>query len=498
MSDREIISAVKYVARMKKEFALSEIKEYIKSEATEGEIYSVIKPLLFDLGLEATQVDGDHRVTSLPPVKPLAMSDEEKKQQNDYLKKQRVSRKLEHIIEQYVEKKTGKAWDDPAVLEKIRKAIVIQKAQYWKEGEKRQISYDTGYGILGYLAYQFPVYFAQFQHVLKSMADDGLLKNRMKVLDVGTGPGVIPLAIIDFYQRLSGAKAKVYALEKYDENIEAYGGLVPAYASIKNNVDADKPMKADITDLKYEEIPDKLDLIVFSNVLNELSGVNIDKRSDIVLKLAEKLAPDGSIVIIEPAEKVNSMEMRKTVLALQRKGLHIYSPCSFIWCDHCNPISCWSFDEKDDMAPTRLMEQVAKCEESYRYMNTDIKYSYAILRKDNLIRETYVVPLKAPFAKLSSLNNHINKRINVVVARMSGDLGDKKKKVFKICDGTAIKPVYAIIPAYYISDNNRTLMHAAYGEVLEIDGVIARYNKEYDAYNLFITRNSKIRKAGDE
>ena len=33
--------------------------------------------------------------------------------------------------------------------------------------------------------------------------------------------------------------------------------------------------------------------------------------------------------------------------------------------------------------------------------------------------------------------------------------------------------------------------------VLEFEGVVARLNKDFDAYNLLITRNSKITKAGE-
>jgi hypothetical protein len=35
-------------------------------------------------------------------------------------------------------------------------------------------------------------------------------------------------------------------------------------------------------------------------------------------------------------------------------------------------------------------------------------------------------------------------------------------------------------------------MQAKYGDVVEIYNVLARYNKEYDAYNLLVTRNTKV------
>lgn len=493
MTDKEVISAVKYVSRMKPEFMLSEIRDYIKRDKTTKEIYNSIHPLLYDLGLKSEPAGEDYKIIRLPPVKPFVLSDGERKRNDEYFQSPRVPRKLERLIEQYIEKKVGKAWDDKVILERIRKAIEYQKAEYWKEGKTRKISYEKGYSILGYLAYQFPVYFVQFEHILYDMTQDGLLKTRMKVLDAGTGPGTVPLALIDFYNRLDDNEAKVYSIEKYDENIEAYMALVPGYAGVKSKVGIERPIKADLTNLDLEKIPEGIDLLIFSNVLNELKDSDIEQRADIVMSLAKKLSPDGNIVIIEPADKVNSTEMRALTRSLIGRGLGVYSPCSFIWCERCRLSSCWSFEEKEDIQPPRLMTRVAACEEPFRYMNTDIKYSYAILRKDTLTMIKYRVPPRAKFARLSKLKDHVGKRINVVASVMSGDLGDKKNKVYKLCDGTSIKPVYAIIPSHSIIPGNEALVNAGYGNVIEIYNVLVRYNEENDAYNLQVGRSTTVK-----
>jgi hypothetical protein len=490
MSDKEVVSAVKYVSRMKPEFMLSDIRDYVKGEVTVGQIFEVVGPLAFDLGLRLEPVDGDYRVVRLAPARPLALSEEGRKAEESFLGSPCVPEKLETSIERYIGKKTGKAWDDPAVLERIRKAIVAQKAGYWMEGRKRRIAYEKGYSIIGYLAYQFPVYFAQSEHFLYGLARDGLFKDRMKVLDVGTGPGTIPLAMADFYARAKCGEAVVYSMEKYDENIEAFMALVPEYAE-GSGVRVKKPIKADLLHLRSGEIPGDIDLMVFSNVLNEILA-DAERKAELVRSMADKLSKDGNIVIVEPADKVNSTEMRKLVVRLMDKGMGVYSPCSFIWCARCHPESCWTFEEKEDIEPPRLMQKLAG-EEPYRFMNTDIKYSYAVLRKDDLSREKYRVPQKAKFARLSKLNAHLSKRINVVAAVMSGDLGDKKDHVFKICDGTSVKPVYAVLPYFHESPGNEALFKAKYGQVVEMYGVLARFNKEYDAYNLLVTRNTKVK-----
>lgn len=488
MIEKEILSAVKYVSRMKPEFMLSEIKQYVKGDYTVGQLFDAINPHLYDLRLSCSAENGDYKIRRAPAPAPLKLNDEETKRHEAFLETSRVPRKLERLVESYIEKKTGKKWDNPAVIEKIRKAILDQKEQYWKEGAKRKISYEKGYSILGYLAYQFPVYFVQFEHIFYELALDGVLKDRMKILDAGSGPGTVSLAIIDFYNRQNTGEAKVYAMEMYDENIEAYSSIVPEYASVKSKISIEPPIKADISNLNMEAIPDNLDLIVFSNVLNELRVKTIEQRAEIVTKIAEKLSGDGSIIIIEPADKVNSIEMRNLTTELMNKGLGVYSPCSFIWCakDKCRSKECWSFEQKDDIQPTGLMKKTSETDEPFRYLNTDIKYTYAVLRKDTLTRNKYQVPPRAKFARLSKMQIHVGKRINVVASKMSRDLGDRKNMIFKLCDGTSQKQVYAVIPAHGVGPGNEALRNADYGDVIGIENVLVRYNEEKDAYNLLI------------
>ena len=76
---------------------------------------------------------------------------------------------------------------------------------------------------------------------------------------------------------------------------------------------------------------------------------------------------------------------------------------------------------------------------------------------------------------------------------MSGELGDARNHVFKICDGTAKTPVYAVLPSYHITQKNDLITSTTYGTVLELRNVLVRYNKRHDAYNLLVSRNTEIR-----
>jgi hypothetical protein len=400
---------------------------------------------------------------------------------------------LQRLVESYIGKKTGKQWDDPVVLERIRAAIIAQKSHYWKEGTQREIRYQTGYSVLAYLTYQMPVFFAQFQHLLLSLGRDGLLRENMTILDVGSGPGVVPLAVIDFFRRWGQGATTIHALETSDEHREAYQFLVPAFARETPGVRIEPPIVADLTTYPQDRLPSKIDLLVFSNVLNEIPGATVDQRAEILHRYASALSDEGTLVITEPADLANSTALRMVSLAATSEGLTLYAPCTFLWRRQCTTDRCWSFIDYGKIHPPRTMQALSTGTEGYRFYNTDVKTSYALLRRDGRTRCPYRVARGASVLPLSHLSRHIGKVVNVIAALMSGDIGDHSYRVFLICDGTAVKPVYAILPRYQESSTTKHLAGAWYGDVLEFDEVLVRYNKSHDAFNLLITGRSRVR-----
>jgi hypothetical protein len=497
MTEKRLISTIKYVSGTKPAFFLSEIIPYLDAVVPVSRLFAIISPKLPGLGLVAKEVDGDFEISRIPPAIPLILNKEERERQEAFFSTRVIPETLAQSIERYITKKVGKDWNDPVIIERLRRAIVAQKDDYWKPAHKRSLQYTKGYSVLGYLAYHVPVYFMQTEHLIMMLARDGLLKKSMTILDVGTGPGVVPLAIADFYSRLDDAHATIYSLDRSEEHIEAFIYLRDAVAPRGGFVSIKSPIKTDFRSLDLVKLPEKIDLIIFSNVLNELPDATMEVRADIVNKLSERLAPDGSILITEPADEENATRMRSLTVALQKKGLSIYGPCSFIWGSTCSAPRCWSFETAPAIKLTRLMETLAHCEDSFRYVNTDIKYSYAVLRKDGIRKEKFRLPAGSKFLRLSKLNLHVGKRINVAGLKMSGELGDARSHVFKLCDGTAKTPVYAVLPSYHITPENDVITSAPYGSILELRNVLVRYNKAHDAYNLLVSRNTEIRKPGN-
>ena len=70
------------------------------------------------------------------------------------------------------------------------------------------------------------------------------------------------------------------------------------------------------------------------------------------------------------------------------------------------------------------MNTLAACNEPFRYVNTDIKYSYVMLRKDGKVRTSCHIPKGTKTLRLSKIHLNVGKRVTVVAAKMSEDLGE--------------------------------------------------------------------------
>jgi len=486
MDRREILHLLDSMARVKSRFLLSELGARFRVNPGE-DLRRSLGPHLDTLALRGEERGGDLLISRLPPAGPFILPRQARASDERFLRHPSVPGRLQDLIESYIAKKTGKPWNDPAVIDRIRAAIRAQKGEYWNRPGGRAISYGAGYRVFAYLAYQAPVVLVQFEHLLHEMATDGLLADRMRVLDAGSGPGTVSLAIADTWNRISPGEVKITAIERETENLEAYRFIVPAFASDIPSVHIADPVQGDLRSIEPDVFPREMDLIVFGHVLNELGFLPAKARADLVENISGSLARGGTIVITEPADLENSIALRELVAELTRREMNLYAPCTHLWSTACRPDRCWTFREGPAIPPPRLMSRLASSEDGYRYLNTDIKFSYAFLRKDGRTREGYRIPRGMKALRLSKLPGHLKRRVNVVVAKMSGDLGGRGNHVFKVCDGTPQKPVFAIVPEHHAA-RARALIGGQYGEILLLGNIQVRFNPARDAFNLFVDR----------
>ncbi len=488
----ELLSLARYLASSRAEFALSEMNLYLGKKYGEKELYEILKPHLFELDLFC---DADFKCTKLAK-RALPADASVIRELKSSFKNPKLPERIEKIVESYIERSCGKTWDKGESAQLIRENIVKQKEEYWK---RKGDSQYPRIRIISYLLYHFPVYFCQFQYLLLELLENGLLSNKMSIIDTGSGPGTITLSTIDFLQKLLGVYSKkkvdvklsvrISSIERAQENIDCYNELtsdfLPGFAPENANITIEEPVHASVEDA---HVPKDVDFIIFSNVLAEM-GTAPEERANAVERVASG-SKSPTVIIIEPADLDNSIALRLTQHALIKKGFTVFSPCTFIWGTTCSGENCWSFQELGNIQAPGFMKKIARTEESYRYINTDMKFSSVILRKDGLAKHAYKA--KGKFLRLANLKKHIEKRVNIVVSVMSGSLGDEKIFVFKVCDGTASLPCYAVLPAYHISEGNKRLFEAGYGDIVEIHGTLVRENKALSSYNLLITRNTSV------
>ncbi len=487
----EILSLAKYLASSRTGFALSEMNLYLSQKYEEKELFEILKPYFFDLDIFCGV---DYRCTKLVK-RPLPADEAVIRELERSFRKPMLPARIESLIESYIERNCGKNWHAGDTSELIRENIVKQKEEYWKKKDSKYPKIR----IISYLLYHFPVYFCQFQYLLLELLEKGLLTNKMSFIDAGSGPGTITLSTMDFLHKLLGIYSKkridvklnikIGSIEQAEENINCYKELTSRYLSVTSlenaNITMEEPVHAPLETAQTLEA----DFIVLSNVLAEMSA-SPQERATAVERLASG-SKNPTIIIIEPAERETSSALRVTQHALTNKGFTIYSPCTFIWGTGCAGENCWSFQELGDILIPSSMEKIARTKDSYRYINTDMKFSSVIFRKDGLAKHVYKA--KGKYVRLSNIGKHVEKRVNVVASLMSGNLGDEKTYVFKVCDGTASSPCYAVLPSYHISEENKKLFEAGYGDIVEIYGTLVRENKAQNSYNLLITRNTIVK-----
>jgi SAM-dependent methyltransferase len=386
---------------------------------------------------------------------------------------------LELVIEKYIENKTGKQLESPGTLERIRQAVLVQKAGYWNKNPHAK--YERGYDVFAYLAYQAPGYIIQFHHIIQKLEKTGLLPDNIRVLDLGSGPGVVPLALTWFFKERKKGALKIDAIERSEEFIEAFKSLVPEFAK-GSPVNIEHIHHADIM-TGYSINQDLYNLITCQNVLAELSDYDNREKTEILMKYCSSLTEDGFLILVEPAELRHSTSLRVLQRELERSGLYLVGPCRYIHEGECVPAGCWSFAELPGLKPTRLMLLLAGEDEGYRFLNTDIKFSYSIFSKKPEVMTTSRIN-RTGTTPFRDLKDNIGEFVNVIGTKMSPDIGTREFSVFLFCDGSGGLKVYLVAPNSLKHDEIKKLKMSEYGEVLKISGVRVRWNKKKNSINL--------------
>lgn len=240
-----------------------------------------------------------------------------------------------------------------------------------------------------YLLYFVPSNLAKIHLPLRelSLHPRGILsRERLRFLDIGSGPGTALLGVLEFFsQQEKRPLVQCTAVDQVGENLKDAEDLFRSWRD-KTGIDASLRTVKSEAGKAMDRLPgDRYDVIIFSNVMNELfhgDGDRIAKRSAFLKSILKRLlAPDGSCIIIEPALRETSREMLEAGQGLFEEGFHVYSPCLVnAKCPALVNPKDWCHED----VPWDPPEVVQEIDSRIGLRKDSLKFSYLVLRKDSL------------------------------------------------------------------------------------------------------------------
>lgn len=241
-----------------------------------------------------------------------------------------------------------------------------------------------------YLLYFFPVNYAKVADLLREMP--ALPVRPLRILDVGSGPGTASLAVLDHLARLGQTGhdgSEVIAVDRNRQALQEAEALwtVLSGGGAEKPVHAFRARQADAERAGAQALLKEgpFDLVILANSLNELHCSAADPVADRVKfleSLLKALAPDGTLMVIEPALRGTTRALHQVRDRLVAEGLAtVYSPCL-----HERPCpalvreSDWCHEERP-WAPPVVIQEIDR---AVGFIKDALKFSYLLLRKDGL------------------------------------------------------------------------------------------------------------------
>ncbi|MFB6079346.1 MAG: small ribosomal subunit Rsm22 family protein [Halarchaeum sp.] len=379
------------------------------------------------------------------------------------------------VVEDLLVDAFGPDWHRGESGDALRESIRRLKEDYYRGND---VTYDET-AALGYAVYHLPDYYAVGRYVAADLADAGLLPRDCRVLDVGAGVGGPFLGLAD---ALPGdALLDYHAVEPSP----AAGVLESLAAETERNahVTVHRERAEDVA------VEGEFDLITAFSVLSEL-----DDPVAVAESFRDVLADDGTLVLVAPADRNTSIQLREVERELEADGMTVYAPTVRLW-DGARPTDRgWSFVEKPDVEAPGFQRRLAEAaERPGEFLNESVKYSYSFLRTDG--RRRHDVSLsESRYAKLANADDYVTDRVNLVAAKLSNDLSEGGHPLYKVSDGSEREDCYAVLVNR--TALNRDLLRADYGDLLSFESVLCLRNEDEGAYNFVVDEDVVVDRLG--
>ncbi|WP_318569668.1 class I SAM-dependent methyltransferase [Salinigranum marinum] len=466
MTDREGIRANAKYLREVRPIDPDEIYEYVDGSPHPAVVRQVLREEAVDLGLverdDGTFVPAPECVVE-PGWAPTAFPE-----------------RYAHAFEEFLVEREGIDWHRGESGDRLRETIRRLKERYYR---RQSVAYDDRVA-LGYGLYHLPDYYATVGYVLDTLAERGLVKTPLRVLDVGAGTGGPALGLHDFFPREALVDYHAVEPSAAADVLERLLGETGRnfHPTIHRTTIEALDLPGLVDDPGSGVSGGGFDLVVFSNVLSEL-----DDPVAAVERSLDVLAPDGAVVALEPAD-LNTATALRTVEreVVSRTGATVYAPTLRLWPDAEPSDRGWSFDVRADLAVPSFQSRLDEAgDDPGAFTNPTVQFAYAVFRPDGT-RRLAVRADPARHAKLADADRHVTRRVDLLAVKLSHDLtdDDDTNPVFKIGDGSESTGVFAVLTRE--TSLNEVLAGAPYGSVLSFEQALVLWNDDEGAYNLVV------------
>ncbi len=188
----------------------------------------------------------------------------------------------------------------------------------------------------------------------------------LRILDIGTGTGSALWGCLLWHKERFDQGVQAVAV---DHSAAAIGDLQHDFKQLFPN----DRLETHVIDLRRHELPrGEFDLIVMGNVLNELD----DKGMALLGQLRKRIAPEGWVIILEPALLRTSRGLLQFRDAAVRSGWTVYAPCT-------RQAGCPALEKETDWCHHEVFwerpEFIRRIDENLGMIKKTLKFSYLTL-----------------------------------------------------------------------------------------------------------------------